>query len=357
MARGAFAARRTAGWETKRVRVTMAKPITYRQAGVDIETQDRLIASLGRKIEGIGGFGGLFPLDLQDHREPCLVASTDGIGTKLLVALEAGRLTTVGIDLVAMVVNDLVCCGARPLFFLDYYATGQLRSDQWEAVLEGIVEGCRQADCRLLGGETAEMPGLYAPDHFDLAGFGVGIVDRSKVIDGSRIRPGSVLLGLSSSGLHSNGYSLVRRILLEQRKMTLDSCLEGEQEDLATVLLRPTRIYTRAILELCAKVDVFGLAHITGGGLPDNIRRVLPEGTAVEIDSNAWTVPNVFVQLAQLGPVERDEMFHTFNMGIGLVAIVPADQVERALTLCRKEGEVACVIGQVTGGSREISIR
>ena len=334
----------------------MSKPITYRQAGVDIETQDRLIGSLARKIEGIGGFSGLLPLDLQGYREPCLVASTDGVGTKVLVAVEAQRLTTVGIDVVAMVVNDLICCGARPLFFLDYYATGQLRPDGWKAVLEGVLEGCRQADCRLLGGETAEMPGLYAPDHFDLAGFGVGIVERAKAIDGGAVRPGDALIGLASNGLHSNGYSLVRRILFERQKMALDGRLEGESDDLATVLLRPTRIYVRTVLALCREVEVRALAHITGGGLPDNIRRVLPEETAVEIDSKSWPVPNIFVQLARLGPVERDEMFHTFNMGIGMVAIVPADQADRALALCREEGETAYVIGQVAGGSKEILV-
>jgi len=335
----------------------MSKPLTYRDAGVDIEKQDRLLASLARKIEGLGGFGGLFPLELKEYDQPCLVASTDGVGTKLLVAIEAGRLETLGIDLVAMVANDIVCCGARPLFFLDYYASGRLEPAQWEKVIEGIVEGCRRAQCRLIGGETAEMPGLYREGRFDLAGFGVGIVEQSKAIDGRAIRPGDVLIGLASSGLHSNGYSLVRRVLLERCRMGLGDRLEGESADLATVLLEPTKIYVRTVLALCREVEVHGLAHITGGGLPDNIRRILPESAAVEIDSAAWPVPNVFEQIARLGPVERDEMFHTFNMGIGFVAIVPAPQAERALELCAAQGETAYRIGEVVAGKREVAIR
>jgi len=334
----------------------MQKPVTYREAGVDIETQDRLIAGLARKVSGIGGFSGVFPLDWPSYREPCLVASTDGVGTKILVALQAGRLNTIGIDLVAMIVNDLICCGARPLFFLDYYATGKLQPEQWQAVLEGIIEGCRQADCVLLGGETAEMPGLYAPGHLDLAGFGVGIVERSKVIDGRAIQAGDALIGLASSGMHSNGYSLARRILLKKKEMSLDSRLEGESDDLATVLLRPTRTYTRVALALCKDIEVHALAHITGGGLPDNIRRLLPESVAVEIDPTRWPLPNIFAQLARLGPVERDEMFHTFNMGIGLVAIVPRSEVERTMAIAREHTETPYVIGEVVKGKKQVRI-
>ena len=334
----------------------MAEPISYKQAGVDIETQDRLISSLAGKVKGIGGFSGVFPLNWGDWREPCLVASTDGVGTKLIVALEAGRLNAVGIDLVAMVVNDLICCGARPLFFLDYYASGKLRPDQWQPVLDGILEGCRQADCSLLGGETAELPGLYSEGDLDLAGFGVGIVERSKVIDGSAIADGDVLIGLASNGLHSNGYTLARQILFAREKMELSSRLEGDTDDLATVLLRPTRIYTRVAMALCAAVDVHAIAHITGGGLPDNIRRLLPDATAVEIDSSQWPVPNIFTQLARLGPVERDEMFHTFNMGIGLVVIAPAAQTDAAMSIARDCGETPYVIGKVVGGARDVRI-
>jgi phosphoribosylformylglycinamidine cyclo-ligase len=334
----------------------MDKSISYRQAGVDIDAQDRLTAALARNVEGIGGFSGLFPLDLQGYREPQLVASADGVGTKLLVAIQADKLNTVGIDGVAMVVNDLICCGARPLFLLDYYATGTLRPEQWEAVLDGVREGCRQADCRLLGGETAEMPGLYEPGHFDLACFGVGIVDRSNVIDGSAIRPGDVAIGLASSGLHSNGYSLVRHILFDCHQLALDHRLEGESLDLATLLLRPTRIYTRAMLALRREVEVRGLANITGGGLPDNIRRILPESTRVEIDPTRWPIPNIFDHLARLGPVERDEMFRTFNMGIGMVAVVPPGAVKRAMEVCRENDQTPYEIGEVTSGSREVVI-
>jgi len=335
----------------------MPKPVTYRDAGVDIETQDRLIAGLARQVSGIGGFSGVFPLDWQAWREPCLVGSTDGVGTKLLVALEAGRLATVGIDLVAMIVNDLICCGARPLFFLDYYATGELRSGQWKAVLKGIREGCRQADCALLGGETAEMPGLYRKGHLDLAGFGVGIVERSKVLDGSAIRPGDVLIGLASNGLHSNGYSLARRVFFQRAKMKLSDRLKGERANLATVLLRPTRIYTRVALALCREIELHALAHITGGGLPDNLGRLLPDSTAVEVDTTRWKIPNVFAQIARLGPVERDEMFHTFNMGIGLVAIVSSDQVERTMEIAGEYGERSYIIGEVVKGKRTVVIR
>ncbi len=333
------------------------RTISYKQAGVNIEKQDRLIAGLAQKVPGIGLFSGVFPLDLGAWREPCLVGSTDGVGTKLLVALQAGTLNTIGIDLVAMVVNDIICCGAKPLFFLDYYATGKLRAEQWNAVLEGILEGCRQADCTLLGGETAEMPGLYSKGHLDLAGFGVGVVERSKILDGRAIAAGDVLVGIASSGLHSNGYSLARKILFSRRRMKLDGPLDGESEPLASVLLRPTRIYTRAALALCEGVPVHALAHITGGGLPDNIRRLLPEGLGVEIDSTRWPAPNIFRQLARLGPVRNSEMFHTFNMGIGLVAIVPPDSVERTLEICDRAGENPFVIGEVKKGKREVLIR
>jgi phosphoribosylformylglycinamidine cyclo-ligase len=336
--------------------VCMDQPISYSDAGVDIETQDRLIASLARNVEGIGGFSGLFPIDLKAWQEPLLVASTDGVGTKLLIALETNRLDTVGIDLVAMVVNDLICVGAKPLFFLDYYAAGKLRPEQWQPVLRGIMEGCRQAGCRLLGGETAELPGLYSGNHLDLAGFGVGIVEKAKVIDGRAIRPGNVVVGIASSGLHSNGYSLARRVLLDRAGLKLTDTLEGETDDLATVLLRPTKIYVRLFEALANETEIHAVAHITGGGLPDNIRRLLPGNISVIIDSSQWEIPNLFRQIEKRGPVERGEMFHTFNMGIGLVVMAPATQADRIIALCADRGEKACRIGEAVEGNREVQI-
>ncbi len=323
--------------------------VTYRDAGVDIDAGDDAVRRYGplaaatRRpgvIGGLGGFGALFSLrEAGRWEDPVLVSATDGVGTKLELAFHTGRHDTVGIDLVAMCVNDLVTTGAEPLFFLDYFATGRLAPEQAAAVVEGVAEGCRQARCALVGGETAELPGFYGDGTYDLAGFAVGVVERAKIIDGSRVRPGDVVIGVASSGLHSNGYSLARRVLPWQ-----------EDEALAGTLLTPTRIYVPAVLALLEVVEVRALAHITGGGLPGNLPRVLPEGCGAELDFAAWERPEVFARIATAGPVEEVEMARAFNLGVGLCAVVPEADAERALATLHQAGERAWRIGRVVPG-------
>jgi phosphoribosylformylglycinamidine cyclo-ligase len=323
---------------------------TYRDAGVDIDAGDALVerikphaASTRRAgvLGGLGGFGGLFALnDAGRWVDPVLVSGTDGVGTKLKLAFHLGRHDTIGVDLVAMCVNDILTTGAEPLFFLDYYGTGRLENDVAEAVIRGIAEGCRQAGCALLGGETAELPGFYAAGEYDLAGFAVGVVERAALLDGQRIREGDAVVGIASSGLHSNGYSLARRVLPWQ-----------DDAELGAALLTPTRIYTSTCRALRAVCDVRGLAHITGGGLPGNLPRCLPEGLGVVVDRDAWPVPALFERIALAGEVEREEMFRTFNMGIGLCAVVPEAQVDAALDAVRAAGDAAWRLGQVVPGA------
>ncbi len=337
-------------------------PLTYKDAGVDIDAGDALverIKPLARRtarsglVGGIGGFGGLFELDLRRYPQPVLVAGTDGVGTKLRLALELGKLDTVGIDLVAMCVNDVVVQGAEPLFFLDYYATGQLSVDQAETVIRGIAAGCELGGCALLGGETAEMPGMYAPGDIDLAGFAVGVVNRDGIIDGSRLNAGDLLLGLASSGAHSNGYSLIRRIL------TLDpaaSARPWEGGTLGEYLLTPTRIYVKSLLKLIATCEVRALAHITGGGLPGNVERVLPRVLDARIDSASWRRPAVFDWLQRTGKVSDAEMYRTFNCGIGMVVAIPPGEERAATALLQDAGETVFRIGQVVTGSGQVRI-
>jgi phosphoribosylformylglycinamidine cyclo-ligase len=325
--------------------------LTYKDAGVDIaagEALVRAIAPLARSthrpevIGELGGFSGLFRLAPRQLDEPLLVAATDGVGTKLKVALAADRHDTVGIDLVAMCVNDLVVCGAEPLFFLDYFATGALDVERGRAVVAGIAEGCRQAGCALLGGETAEMPGFYAAGEYDLAGFAVGLVERRALLSPERVRSGDVLLGLAASGLHSNGYSLVRRALLaDGRRPPADELDE---------LLRPTRIYVRACRALLAGVELHALAHITGGGLPGNLPRALPAGLAVEVQAGSWPVPPVFERVRRAGDVKPAEMLATFNMGIGMVAIVPPADAAAARSILDQQELESWPIGRVVEG-------
>jgi phosphoribosylformylglycinamidine cyclo-ligase len=337
--------------------------LTYKDAGVDIDAGDELverIKPLARRtarpglLGGIGGFGGLFELDLARYPRPVLVAGTDGVGTKLRLALDLDRLDTVGIDLVAMCVNDVVVQGAEPLFFLDYYATGQLSLAQAEAVIRGIAAGCEESGCALLGGETAEMPGMYAPGDIDLAGFAVGVVNRDRIIDGTRVAPGDVVLGLASSGPHSNGYSLVRRILER------DPGAAGRPWDggatLGEQLLVPTRLYVKSLLALIATCDVHALAHITGGGLPGNVERVLPAGADACIDPAAWRRPAVFEWLQRTGRVADAEMYRTFNCGIGMVVVVPRAGAERALAALEEAGETVSVIGEIRPGTGQVRI-
>ena len=330
--------------------------VSYRDAGVDIDSGNALaerIKPFAKStlrpgvLGGLGGFGGLFRIPPGQYADPVLVSSTDGVGTKLKLAIELDRHDTIGIDLVAMCVNDIVVQGAEPLFFLDYFATGKLDVGVAASVIEGIANGCRQANCALLGGETAEMPDMYAAGHYDLAGFTVGVVDASKLIDGSRIRPGDAIVGLASSGVHSNGYSLVRKII-SRSGADLASAFDGRT--LGEALLAPTRIYVRPLLATLARHDLRGLAHITGGGITDNLPRVLPTDVHAEIDLGAWTLPPVFDWLRKQGPVEEREMLRTFNCGLGMLAIVPADEAPAVLATLAQEGEQAQVVGRIGEG-------
>jgi phosphoribosylformylglycinamidine cyclo-ligase len=335
--------------------------LTYRDAGVDMDEGDRLvdlIKPLARPtlrpevLAGIGGFGGLFALDAKKYREPVLVSGTDGVGTKLKVAFAAGRHDTIGQDLVAMCVNDVAVVGAEPLFFLDYFATGKLSAEQGAEVVKGIAEGCRLAGCALIGGETAELPGFYAPGEYDLAGFAVGCVERSRIVDGRTVAPGDLVLGIASSGLHSNGYSLARKALLERHPLdaTFDA-LGGRS--LVDALLEPTRIYAKDVLALLERVAVKAFAHVTGGGLPGNVPRNLPDGTRAILEERRWPRPAIFDLVEREGQVPRDEMYRTFNMGLGLVAVVaPADEAA-AHEVLRARGLDAWTVGAVEKGDGE----
>jgi phosphoribosylformylglycinamidine cyclo-ligase len=332
---------------------------TYRDAGVDIDEGDRLvelIKPLARPtlrpevLAGIGGFGGLFALDVKRYRQPVLVAGTDGVGTKLKLAFLTGRHDTVGIDLVAMSVNDVAVTGAEVLFFLDYYATGRLRAEEAAQVVKGIAEGCRRAGCALIGGETAELPGFYQDGEYDLAGFAVGVVEREEILDGRGVAPGDVLVGVASSGLHSNGYSLARRALLTRLALS-DRPPELGGRTLADALLEPTRIYAREILALRGRVPVKAAAHITGGGLPGNVPRNLPDGLRAVVREGSWPVPPIFGLVEREGGVARDEMYRTFNMGLGLVVVVAPDHAETARAALAAQGLDGWVVGAVEPGA------
>ena len=332
--------------------------LSYRDSGVDIDAGDELVERIKPAVRGtrrpevlagLGGFGALFALDVKKYREPVLVSGTDGVGTKLLLANRLQRHDSIGIDLVAMCVNDILTCGAEPLFFLDYYACGKLELEVAETVIAGIAEGCRQAGCALVGGETAEMPGMYAAGHYDLAGFAVGVVERSRILDGSRIRAGHRVLGLASSGPHSNGYSLIRKVL-EVSKAPLDTLLrqpDGSTIGLGSALLAPTTIYVKPILKLLESGDIDGLAHITGGGLTENIVRVLPDDTGLRLETGAWQRPAVFDWLQEQGGISAAEMLRTFNCGIGMVMVVPASAAARVNEQSRDLGLSCTDIGQV----------
>lgn len=335
----------------------------YKKAGVDIAAGNEFVRRIRPLVRStfrpevltdIGGFGGLFRFDSARYREPVLVSGTDGVGTKLKIASLMGRHDTVGIDLVAMCVNDVALCGAEPLFFLDYMAVATLALGQAEAVLSGIAEGCRQAGCALIGGETAEMPGFYPEGEYDLAGFAVGVVERDQVIDGKSVRPGDVLIGLASTGLHSNGYSLARRVLLENTPAALKEKVPGWSETVGEVLLKPTRIYVKTIRQLIQSGGVRAIAHITGGGLTENIPRVLPEGCAVVIDRGTWREPPIFELIRSRGGVEQEEMARVFNLGIGLVVIVPSEQAQETMRRAEECGDRAFRIGVVENGERAV---
>lgn len=343
----------------------MTNYITYKEAGVDIDAGESMVKKIQTAVKstmrkevlsGLGGFSSLVAIPT-GYTEPVLVSGTDGVGTKLKLAFSMGIHDTVGIDLVAMCVNDCLVCGAEPLFFLDYYACSKLDPAAGAAVVSGIAEGCRQAGCALVGGETAELPGFYQEDEYDLAGFCVGVVERSEILDGGKVREGDAVLGLSSTGLHSNGFSLARAIV-ERSGASLQETPPGMDESLGEALLTPTRIYVKTILSLRKQVELRALAHITGGGLTENIPRTLPQGLGVHLEAG-WPVPAVFRFLAEKGPVEQVEMLRTFNMGIGMTAVVPSDQANRAIDHLRREGTPAQVIGrviQVAEGSPRVVI-
>ena len=313
--------------------------VTYKEAGVDIKKAEKLVKKIKGIAPWIGGFSGLFPIQLARYKKPFLVASTDGVGTKLKIAQLIRKHDTVGIDLVAMGVNDIITCGAKPLFFLDYFATGKLELGVAQEVIKGIYKGCLQSECILLGGETAEMPGFYKKGEYDLAGFCVGIVEEKEVVDGRKIRPGDVVFGLPSAGLHSNGFSLVRKIFSER-----------ELRSMGRELLKPTKIYVKDILSV--KSIVRGIAHITGGGFIDNIPRILPQGCQVVIYKGSWKVPRIFDIVQKKGKIEEEEMFHTFNMGIGMVLVVSPDKRKRILSRLPQ----ARPMGEVVSGRRQVKI-
>jgi phosphoribosylformylglycinamidine cyclo-ligase len=340
--------------------------IDYRKAGVDIEAGEKAverIKGLARStfrpevLQDLGGFGGLFALDLKGLSDPVLVAGCDGVGTKLKLAFAAGKHNTVGIDCVAMCVNDILVQGAEPLFFLDYLAVGKLLPAQVEEIVSGVAEGCRQAGCALLGGEMAEMPGFYPAGEYDLAGFAVGLVNRSALIDGSSIGSGDAVIGLASSGLHSNGYSLARKVLLDEANLLLTDVQPALGLTLAEEMLRPTLIYVQAVLKALKKFPIRGMAHITGGGLPGNLPRILPEGLQAEIETTAWPAPEIFKLISELGPVQRGEMFRTFNMGIGYCLIVPAEESAGLLDHFNSSAIAAYQIGRITSGQRQLVIK
>jgi len=348
--------------------------LSYKDSGVDISAGEEFASGIQHflrqtygpnVVEYPGGFAGLYDLKAGDlfwrkSRRPMLVGTTDGVGTKLKIAFMMDKHDTVGIDLVAMSVNDLVCAGAQPLFFLDYMATGKLRQEVMLEVVKGISEGCRQAGCALLGGETAEMPGFYSPGEYDLAGFAVGIVDRRRWINGSKTQPGDKLIGIESSGLHSNGYSLVRKLFFEKARWKLDRYVEDFGCTLGEELLRPTRIYAAAVMKILArykvKIMVRGIANITGGGFPGNIPRALPPAFGARINRGTWPIPPVFEVIQKLGKIDDDEMYRVFNMGIGMVLIVSPFVANAVIRRLRKLGLAARLIGEVTAGEHAITI-
>ncbi|MBI3923039.1 MAG: phosphoribosylformylglycinamidine cyclo-ligase [Armatimonadetes bacterium] len=333
--------------------------LSYADSGVDRDAATNAVERIKQTVRStftpnvltdLGSFGALFRLDATQYREPVLVSSTDGVGTKLKIAFEMNRHDTIGIDLVAMCANDVLAQGAKPLFFLDYFASSKMVPERFEQIVAGIAAGCREAGCALIGGENAELPGFYQVDEYDLAGFCVGIVDKDRIIDGSSIEPGDVVLGLASSGLHSNGYSLARKVLLEVAGLALDQPVEGLAGSLGEELLKPTRLYIKPVLSLLEALGpqaVKGIAHITGGGLIENIPRMLPEGTQAEIHRGKWTEPPIFELIQRLGNVVTDEMFQTFNMGIGMVLVTETKVAEQACHHLDSCGTDCSIIGRI----------
>ncbi|HVN95665.1 MAG TPA: phosphoribosylformylglycinamidine cyclo-ligase [Syntrophorhabdaceae bacterium] len=331
------------------------KSITYKDSGVDIKKADNLLDDIKTKIQGtftphvlnnIGAFAALTEVP-KEYENPVMVSSTDGVGTKLKIAFMSGKHSTVGIDLVGMSVNDILTLGARPLFFLDYYASGRIEDRVYKEVISGICDGCLMAGCALIGGETAEMPSFYQDGEYDLAGFAVGMVDKNKIIDGSSIEKGDVLVGLASNGLHSNGYSLVRKVLFDVHKLDIHAGWEGADTALYEELLMPTRIYVKPVLDVLARFKVKGMVHITGGGLPGNIKRVIPQGLAALIHVSPDSIPHIFRFIMKLGNIDFQEMCSTFNMGCGYVLVVGKDEAESMIARFNELGEQAYLLGHI----------
>lgn len=336
----------------------------YKKAGVDIAAGNEAVERMKKHVKttfrpevltDLGGFGALFGLNKEKYEEPVLVSGTDGVGTKLKIAFAMDKHDTIGIDAVAMCVNDIVVQGAEPLFFLDYLACDKVVPEKIEAIIKGISDGCVQSGCALIGGETAEMPGMYSEGEYDIAGFTVGIVDKKKIIDGKTIRPGDVVLGLASSGVHSNGFSLVRKLLLEEKGYGLQDQVDALGGRLGDVLLAPTKIYVKPVLAVLEQVAIKGMAHITGGGFLENIPRVLPEGVNVAVDYGSWPILPIFELMQREGGISNNDMFRTFNMGIGMVVIVAEEDAAKAIQLFEQHGEKAYTLGHVTAGERIVT--
>jgi phosphoribosylformylglycinamidine cyclo-ligase len=341
------------------------KSLTYKDAGVDVNEGARAVKLMREHVKktlnpnvlcDIGGFGGLFQLDLTGYKNPVLVSGTDGVGTKLKIAFLMDKHDTVGQDCVAMCINDVLCQGAKPLFFLDYVATGKLEPEKIADIVKGISNGCIQAQCALIGGETAEMPGFYEDGEYDLAGFAVGMVDRDKIIDGSKITKGDVLIGLPSSGIHSNGYSLVRKLFFDTLGYSVKKDIDELGATLGDVLLEPTRIYVKQCIPLIEKYDIKGMIHMTGGGFYENIPRILSEELKAVIEIGSWPILPIFEQIQRLGNIERDEMFATFNMGIGMILVVSQKDADSILKDLSDMNEKACVIGEIASGKHGVEL-
>lgn len=338
--------------------------LTYKESGVDKEAGYRSVELIKKHVRetfseyvltGLGSFGGAVELP-EGYRKPVLISGTDGVGTKLVLAHKQDIHDTVGIDLVAMCVNDILCHGAKPLFFLDYIACGKNYPEKIEQIVKGVAEGCKQGECALVGGETAEMPGMYSEDDYDLAGFCVGVVDKDRFISGKSIKEGDVLIGLGSSGPHSNGYSLLRKLFFEIRGYEVDTYVESLGTTIGKALLTPTRIYVKSIMALMKEVDIKGMCHITGGGFIENIPRVIPDGLCANVDTNRVNVLPIFDLIAKEGDIDRLEMFSTFNMGIGFVVAVDEKDVEKTLETLEKSGENPVVLGNITKGEEKIKL-
>ena len=338
--------------------------LNYKDAGVDIEKADHFINEIKKYVKKtfnqnvvtpIGGFAGAYMIELAKYKQPVITSSTDGVGTKLKVAQILDKHDTIGIDLVAMCVNDLITTTSKPIFFLDYFATGKLKTDVAVNVIKGIAKGCEEAECALIGGETAEMPGMYKEGEYDIAGFAVGIVEKEKILDGSQAKEGDILIGIASSGLHSNGYSLVRKII-EIKNYSYSDNIEEFGKTLGEELLIPTKIYVKPVMELTEKILLHGIAHITGGGIPGNLIRILNQNTKAIIDTNSWKIPPVFQWIQKEGKISDQEMFKTFNMGIGLILIVPEESVDKAIKILEKYKEKVFIIGRLEKGEKSVEI-